>query len=380
MFLIVKKWIVLTLKKFTPLIARLLKVQILNKDQTLSFLKYAEINNYRRISVELEPVEVFGDTNNSFWKKDIVRCSHSAVYCISSEELKVLPYGGIQKGSKVLDLDFGSLQFMLSGFKMIKRKKKNVKNCIVLWSHNWGGYYDYLFFIYAKLLRIKEVMGEEEFKQSIVLYPLFGKSFERELLKIAGLEENQVYDVKNYTVEAVNYYFANNDSWFYPSIKDIKNLQKISLSLTTNKSSEHKRIYISRKHRRILSNEAEIIKVLQDFDFQIIKDEARTIKEQMEIYSSAEIVLGPHGASFSNILWCRPNTVLIELFSNQYYPPYFKYLANVLGLKYYAIIENNVGVSDDAYSYKNIFISPEVIRSSLRKILLNQKVSPLKAL
>ena len=374
MFLIIRKWIVLTLKKFTPLIARLLKVQILNKDQTLSFLKYAEINKYPPISVELEPVENFGNINNSFWKKDIVRCSYSAVYCISGEELKVLPYGGIQKGSKVLDLDFGSLQFMISGFKMIKRKKKNVKNCIILWSHNWGGYYDYLFFIYAKLLRIKEIMGEEEFKQSIVLYPLFETSFEGELLKIAGLEENQVYNVKNYTVEAVNYYFANNDSWYYPSIQDIKNLQKISLSQTTNKSSDHKRIYISRNHRRILTNEAEIIKVLQDFDFQIIKDEARTIEEQMEIYSSADIILGPHGASFSNILWCRPNTILIELFSNQYYPPYFKYLANVLGLKYYAILENNVGVNNDVYLSKNIFISPEVIRSSLRKILLNHEV------
>ena len=380
MFSKLKQIVLSNIKKLIPVAARVLGVKLLNKDQTLKFLKSAEINFHRENSVQLLPVETFGGTIKGFDKGDIVKSSYSAVYCLKGKAVKILPYGGIQLESKILDLDFGSSEFLRSRFTFKKRKIIYNRNCIVIWSHNWGGgYYDYLIFIYAKLLRIQEVLGEEEFRSSIVLYPLFGKSFEKELLELAGLNENQVLDVRSNIVEAENYYFANNEKWFFPNIGDIKNLSKLPLSLSIKKFSEYNRIYISRKIRRKLNNEEEIIQVLEEFGFKIIEDKTRTLKEQMEIYSSADIILGPHGASFSNILWCRPNTVLIELFSNQYYPPYFKYLANVLGLKYYAIIENNVGVSDDAYSFKNIFISPEVIRSSLSKILLNQKVSPLKA-
>lgn len=369
MFLKLKKIVGSKVKRLIPIAARVLGVKLLNKDQTLKFLKSAEINFHPRNSVQLLSVETFGGTIKCFEKGEIVKSSHSAVYCFTGKVVKILPYGGIQVGSKVLDLDFGSSEFLRSCFNLNKREINYSKNCIVLWSHKWGGgYYDFLFFIYSKLLRIKEVIGEEEYQRSVVLCPIFGNNFEKEFWKIAGLEENQVLDVRSNIVEAEKYYFANNENWFFPNIRDIKNLIKLPLSLSIKKFPEYNRIYISRKIRRKLSNEDEIIQVLQEFGFKIIEDKTRTVKEQMEIYYSADVILGPHGASFSNILWCRPNTILVELFSNQYYPPFFKYLANVLELKYYAIIENDVQVSDDAYSYKNFIISPETLRSSLSRI------------
>lgn len=369
MFLKLKKNIVSKVKRLIPIAARVLGVKLLNKDQTLKFLKSAEINFHRGNSMQLLPVETFGGTIKGFDKSDIVKSSYSAVYCLTGKVVKILPHGGIQVGSNVLDLDYGSSEFIRSYFNLNKREINYSKNCIVLWSHKWGGgYYDFLFYFFSKLLRVKEVIGEEEYQRSVVLCPIFGKKFEKEFWKIAGLEENQVLDVRSNIVEADNYYFANNETWFFPNIRDIKNLRKLTLSLSINKIPEYNCIYISRKIRRKLSNEDEIIKVLQEFGFKIIEDKTRTVKEQMEIYYSADVILGPHGASFANILWCRPNTVLIEMFSNQYYPPFFKYLANLLKLKYYAIFENDVRVNHDAYSYKNFIISPEVLRSSLSKI------------
>lgn len=355
-------------------------VKLLNKDETVSILKTSVINFHSGNSVELLPVVYSGGTVKCFEKREVVKTSSSAVYCLPGKELKIFPYGGLQVGSQVLNLDFGSSEFLRCCFTTVKRRKLDSHNCIVLWSHNWGGgYYDYLFFVYAKLLRIKDVIGEKEYRRSIVLYPLFGKSFEKELWRMAGLEESQVLDVRTNTVEAMNFYIANNENWFFPNIRDIENLRRLVLPQSIERSSEFERIYISRKNKRKLSNEDEIIQVLQEFGFKIIEDEARTVKEQMEIYYSADFIMGPHGASFSNILWSRPETVLIELFSNRYYPPYYRYLANVLGLKYYAIMENDVRVSDEAYSSKNLIISPEIIRNSLRKIFSDQNVLILSA-
>ncbi|SKB62110.1 Protein of unknown function [Salegentibacter holothuriorum] len=375
MFLKLKNIVRLWVKSLIPLAARVLGVKLLNKDQTLKFLKSAEINFHRQNSVQLLPVETFGGTIKGLDKGDIIKSSYSAVYCLSGKAVKILPYGGIQVRSKVLDLDFGSSEFLRSCFSLSKRDINYSKNCIVLWSHKWGGgYYDFLFYIYAKLLRIREVIGEEEYQRSVVLCPIFGKKFEKEFWKIAGLEENQVLDVRSNIVAAEKYYFANNENWFFPNTRDIKNLIKLPLSVSIKKFPEYKRIYISRKIRRKLRNEEEIIQVLKEFDFKIIEDKTRTVKEQMEIYSSADVIIGPHGASFANILWCRPNTILIEMFSNRYYPPFFKYLANVLKLKYYAIFEKEVRTNDEAYSYKNFSISPKVLRSSLSRIFSRHKV------
>ena len=38
------------------------------------------------------------------------------------------------------------------------------------------------------------------------------------------------------------------------------------------------------------------------------------LAEQIEAFRNARIVLSPHGAGLTNILFCRPNTTLIEIF------------------------------------------------------------------
>src|SRR6202012_3871778 len=101
-------------------------------------------------------------------------------------KVKVYPHGGVKLGNDVLDMDFGSALFIKSILKKDKRPVIKTGTCIVLWSHYWGnGYFDYMVFIYAKLLRIKNIMDAAEFKQAKIAYPVFGTAFEGELLKYA---------------------------------------------------------------------------------------------------------------------------------------------------------------------------------------------------
>ncbi|RYZ94347.1 MAG: glycosyltransferase family 61 protein, partial [Sphingobacteriaceae bacterium] len=107
-------------------------------------------------------------------------------------------------------------------------------------------------------------------------------------------------------------------------------------------------IYISRADRRRISNEDELVIMLKKFNFVIIEDKKRSVTEQITIYHNASFVLGPHGASFSNIIWCTPGTHLFELFSPNYTPDFFLYLANVMDLKYSAFYE---GVPNSNINY-----------------------------
>lgn len=77
----------------------------------------------------------------------------------------------------------------------------------------------------------------------------------------------------------------------------------------------NKRLYISRKladKRRVL-NEDKLMKMLQSYGFEFILLENLSVIEQVNLFASAEIIIGPHGAGLTNTVFCRPGTKIIEL-------------------------------------------------------------------
>lgn len=128
-------------------------------------------------------------------------------------------------------------------------------------------------------------------------------------------------------------------------------------------------IYIQRSGKRKVKNENDIFPILKKYNFQIIEDNPKTIFEQFKIFQSAKIVLGPHGAGFSNILFCQKNTKIVEFFPKNYYPPHYFYLSGALGLVYYGFIEN--GDSFETH-YSNVgvdlSINPNLLEDFLKSI------------
>ena len=54
--------------------------------------------------------------------------------------------------------------------------------------------------------------------------------------------------------------------------------------------------------------------------------------------ASASVVLAPHGAGLSNIVFCQPGTKIIELFAPTYVPPCYRIISNICGLEHYYLI------------------------------------------
>ncbi|MGF7077890.1 glycosyltransferase family 61 protein [Mucilaginibacter sp. UYCu711] len=358
-----------TAKQSIPLLASLFGAKILSKPATLKKLAAYQIFSDPGEELTLPPS---GDTglpvDDSYAKSQSVATSAVAVYRVS-DNLTIYPYGGVKLGRDVLDLDFGSALFVKTLLKSDKRPVVKCDTCIVLWSHEWGdGYFDYTYFIYAKLLRIKSAMPDAEFKKAKIIYPLVHTAFEQELLSYAGVAADQVLDSKTHNVQATHYYLGNNDSWYYPNKSDL-NLLRETLVPKASVGKTGERIYVQRKSRRKLINENEVIKVLKEFDFDIIEDTPKTVAEQITLYKNAKIIIGPHGASYTNIINCAPGTILIELFPSGYYPDYFRSLSSALGLQYYAIFEDNTGETHYRNLADDLTIDPEKIRTALQNIL-----------
>lgn len=80
---------------------------------------------------------------------------------------------------------------------------------------------------------------------------------------------------------------------------------------------DFKRVYISRADakRRQVTNELEVMDYLKSRGFACLLLDGLTVAQQAQIFSSAEIIIAPHGAGLTNLVFSRPRTKVIELFS-----------------------------------------------------------------
>ncbi|MFC0214003.1 DUF563 domain-containing protein [Paenibacillus chartarius] len=135
-------------------------------------------------------------------------------------------------------------------------------------------------------------------------------------------------------------------------------------------SDEYERIYISRskaRQRRVL-NEEELHGILYDYGLRIVHLEGKSVQEQMQILHSAKVVVGPHGAGLTNLVFSKPGTKVVEMFSPDYVSNYYWHLSNQIGLEhYYYIGVNNVKPHKDWWSGSSDFeVEPRKLERLLR--------------
>jgi hypothetical protein len=104
-----------------------------------------------------------------------------------------------------------------------------------------------------------------------------------------------------------------------------------------------KKLYFKRGNsgdRKVL-NEDSIISILRDREFDIIDPGPLTIHEQIDLVQSAKMVIGAHSAALSNLLFAGERTVVIEIFSPDYFRTDCYYtLSSSLRLNYWYMAGN----------------------------------------
>jgi capsular polysaccharide biosynthesis protein len=82
----------------------------------------------------------------------------------------------------------------------------------------------------------------------------------------------------------------------------------------SNEPTKNKKIYISRVYSsRSPSFELNLQEYLKSCGWNIMIAEQLSLAEQIRAVSSAEVLMGVHGAGLSHALWMKPNTKLVEI-------------------------------------------------------------------
>ncbi|MDB5572495.1 MAG: Capsular polysaccharide biosynthesis protein-like protein [Hyphomicrobiales bacterium] len=87
---------------------------------------------------------------------------------------------------------------------------------------------------------------------------------------------------------------------------------------------------------RRLADEAQVEGALQERGFSRFVAHAANHKDQFAAFRSADVVVGVHGAGLANLLFCRPGTLVVEVFPENFVKSTYLWLARRLGLEYAA--------------------------------------------
>jgi hypothetical protein len=92
-------------------------------------------------------------------------------------------------------------------------------------------------------------------------------------------------------------------------------------------------------------NEEALVARLRDLGFLIIEPEALSAREQIEVFSRAEMVVGPSGAGMFNTVFCAPGTRVIDIESEPHWIHAHSCLFASCGLRY-GIFEGKADAAD----------------------------------
>lgn len=113
-----------------------------------------------------------------------------------------------------------------------------------------------------------------------------------------------------------------------------------------------RRVLISRQRssRRRCLNENQLFAALAPYGFERYCLEELSVIQQLRLFAESVLIVGVHGAGFSNLVGCIPRTAVIELMPRHGPFSHYYAMADVLGLIHGHLVASNCDLETDNFS------------------------------
>ena len=166
------------------------------------------------------------------------------------------------------------------------------------------------------------------------------------LLELAHIRRMTIDDpAKQYVLASVEYNeLLNGGAAFSNSVTTLATYRRLREAVERPLSRD-KKIYVARTDapRRQMRNETAVIEEVRKRGYEVVPPGMLNFKEQVELFRSAHIVVGPYGAGMTNIIFCEPGTIVYELVPAHYTNSRFVNLGMICGLRYWQEAFNSEG-------------------------------------
>ena len=180
-----------------------------------------------------------------------------------------------------------------------------------------SNYYHFMFDALPRYGIFREAMPDAEIDAVIVPH---GARYQRELLELAGIPGPWLQPAHDTAWVA--------DELLVPSTPNqdlaapLWGTRWLRERLTASgPSTLSPRLYITRGDKpntRRYVHEAELWPHLEERGFSRVDPGSLSVQEQINAFAAAEVVVSPHGAGLTNIVFSRPGTKVLELFAGDY--------------------------------------------------------------
>ena len=245
------------------------------------------------------------------------------------------------------DISTGCAELVLSSNKLPPVHK--IDGTVAFLSVRWGASYFHWMYDVLPRIHLIQKSGVDLDNIDYFIFENYQYSYQKQTLDILGIPEHKIIQssdkphiqAKTVIIPSPNSspnYTATSE-WICDFLKQ-KFLPESFKNVTANR-----RIYMSREKAasRSVVNQDELMQRLELLNFESVILESLTISEQAELMASASVVLAPHGAGLSNIVFCQPGTKVIELFTPTYVQPGYWILSNVCKLEHYYLVGELAG-------------------------------------
>lgn len=240
-------------------------------------------------------------------------------------------------------LEEGRMRAMGPVHDLIPRSPKSVFGTSASIWHGWGyNYYHWWIDCLPRLYSLIKAFGDKEIT---LLMPHDLRTFQKESLECCLPENFQLrYVEKGAWYKAEEFLFPSFITWkacgYLPKeyLAFIRRGVFQSLGVPLEFHRKHN-IYISRgkaRWRRIL-NEDAVIDLLEDYGFRSYALEELSLREKVELFRNANIVIGPNGSGFVNILFAGQIKIL-DILPTTIPETHIFFLSQCLGQSYYYML------------------------------------------
>ena len=347
----IKKKLKLYYKSLVKFFFIFLYGKILHPKTTKGLIKKIEIDN-----------PFFRSFKNKRYHIYIIK--NARIYTDNNENVAII------KNNLILpDISFQQVYGILRNYKynctltkgtpsFIKKVRGTVFNLCQGASGN--NYFHFIFDIVPKIYLLSSKINLNKINYFYIADP---KNWQIKILKTLGIHKNKLLSSKKYNHIIADEIYSVDHPWYTKghiqnSLKEIPKwiiIKNRKIFLKKNKSNFKKKIFLDRSqspYNHCQINNPDIVnKFIKYKKFKSYKPELLSFKNQVNLFNKSSIIIGAHGASLTNIIFCKPKTKIIEIIPADHPNKKCERISKVLNLRYFRI-KTKPDNSDTNYPFK----------------------------
>ena len=325
----------------------------------LCYGKIREINNFDKINVKSVVVENIKSDVFPEKKYKIYNIPNGRIYTDTIQNVAIIKNNYLvpNVSFQQIDGELKSSSFNNALNIGTPRLKKNINGTIFSLVQGASGN-NYFHFLFDVIARLKLYQQKNSLDEIDYFYVPGTYEWQKKIFKTFKIQINRLIDSQKIRHVKADKIIAVDHPWYFKGTMQnevfnvpswiVKWLREKFLNMHVKFNCSDK-VFIDRSESKFnhckLQNNDEIINFLKLKGFESYKVGQLDFFQQIYLFNNAKIIIGPHGAAHTNIVFCKPKTNIIEIIPDTHPSKKCSRLSEILNLNYLRIktpkLENN---------------------------------------